>query len=126
MMGGGSGLPPHTHLEHQQDKFKQQSWTKDSIRQTRAEISSENKFIQGTNTIHIFNKFWHPLMLFTRAATFAPLKMDQEIVETTTVLLTGSILSDWFESQMPCWFLNHCKGRKCYCLTTCLAMQQLI
>jgi hypothetical protein len=27
---------------------------------------------------------------------------------------------------MPCWFLNHCKGRKCYCLTTCLAMQQLI
>jgi hypothetical protein len=48
-------------------------------------------------------------MLFTRAVIFALLKMDQEI-ETTTVLLVGLILSDWFESQMPRWCLNNCKG----------------
>jgi hypothetical protein len=43
----------------------------------------------------------------------AILKMDQKIAETT-VLLAGLILSDWFESQMPCWCLNNCKG-KSYC-----------
>jgi len=64
-------------------------------------------------------------VLFTRAVTFALLKMDQEI-ETTTVLLAGLILSDWFESQMPCWCLKNCKGRKLYCVTTCLAMYPLI
>jgi hypothetical protein len=56
-------------------------------------------------------------MLFTRAVICALLKMDQEIVETTTVLLAGLILSDWFESQMPHWCLNNCKGRKFYCVT---------
>jgi hypothetical protein len=112
----------YTHLEHRQDKFKQQSWTKDSTRRTRTEISSENKFIQDTNTIHIFNKFCYHLVLFTRAL----LKMDQLIVETTTVLLAGLILSDWFESQMPRWCLNNCKGRKFYCVTICLAVCPLI
>jgi len=117
----------YTHLEHRQDKFKQQSWTKDSIRQTRTAISRENKkFIQDTIIIHMFNKFFYHLMLFTRAVIFAVLKMDQEIVETTTILLTGLILSDWFESQMPCWCLNNCKGRKFYCVTTCLAVYPLI
>ena len=64
-------------------------------------------------------------MLFTRAVISALLKMDQEIVETTTGLLAGLILSDWFESQMPRWCLNNCKGRKSYCVTTCLAMYPL-
>jgi hypothetical protein len=91
----------YTHLEHRQDKFKEQSWTTDSIRRTRTEISSENKFIQDTSIIHIFNKFCYHLVLFTSAVIFAFLKMDQEIVETT-VLLAGLILSDWFESPMPC------------------------
>ena len=65
-------------------------------------------------------------MLFTRAVIFALLKMDQEIAETTTVLLAGLILSDWFESHMPRWCLNNCKRRKFYCVTTCLAVQPLI
>jgi hypothetical protein len=109
-----------THLEHRQDKSKQQSWTKDSICQTRTEISSENKFIQDTNIIHIFNKFCYHLILF------ALLKMDQEIVETTTVLLACLILSDWFESQMPSWCLNNCEGGKFYCVTICLAVYPFI
>jgi hypothetical protein len=54
-------------------------------------------------------------MLCTRAVICAILKMDQNIAETTTVLLAGLILSDWFESQMPCWCLHNCKGKILLC-----------